>query len=668
MAAALPSPKFSDLLVDPDRWDASNPAYDEILAVVGAGAATNSANTARAVVNLSIRSPVAIAFVITGDEDHIHVGHTPTLFPQDITSNTPYDNNVVVLVGDKVDACVPLVLPDAAFQRTAAFRAFDVATIIGPTGHGAAPAVWRTGPHAPTTADTSEIRARRAMVLPCDAAGTAVSTHEDGRYSLLAFYNTWVAPQMADPDAAVVARWTPVRDWFRAASTNDGAGDSVIKVTPIPSAVPAHNQRLNAWVARQRNSQLARLGAGGPGLTSAAFAQGVLDIKNTLDANQTTALDYDRQKSNKSFSDKHGDALCTRIKRYCSVHLEENLPEVHLLLVKTTKSREYGIVDSMLAERAVASSVPLTVANAPKVTPRLLEDVFRCFKPGGTGLIFGQGLSPFAIVCEGHKEMSEITRSVKKAATVEAGAAVSLADADTITSHDIRFPTDAYVAAEKLYGWSVVIDVFHGSAHAVSVSIREAVLSIVPCLHRMITQMADTPVLGMDLVCRVMYELQQDYFQYLNKLEQSAAAAIVPDFETIIQKVLTYRASSLSPLPAQWYTLVDAPRHGTPASAPSTSGSPRQQAGTVTAHNADADRRLLGRYRDCEHNTISAMIGSNDVTIPKHNGDPVCLSWALKGVCSSGCKRKHQHVRYGRTTIQQLHKLMDDCGVANPQP
>ena len=27
-----------------------------------------------------------------------------------------------------------------------------------------------------------------------------------------------------------------------------------------------------------------------------------------------------------------------------------------------------------------------------------------------------------------------------------------------------------------------------------------------------------------------------------------------------------------------------------------------------------------------------------------------------------------QHVRYGHTTIQQLHKLLDDCGVTNPQP
>ena len=46
-----------------------------------------------------------------------------------------------------------------------------------------------------------------------------------------------------------------------------------------------------------------------------------------------------------------------------------------------------------------------------------------------------------------------------------------------------------------------------------------------------------------------------------------------------------------------------------------------------------------------------AYLICNEVTIPKHNGNPVCLSWALKGVCSSGCKRKHQHVCYGRTTI-----------------
>jgi hypothetical protein len=667
--AAPTAHKHSDLLSDVDQWDQPAPACADLMAVLGGGVITNSNDACRAVVNLATRSPVAIAFVIEGDDDHVHVGHSPTLFPQDITQASPFDNSMVVFVGDKTDSAVPVVLASGAFARTPVTRACDVATIVGATGHGAAPPLFRTGPHGTGTANTAELRVRFATLFPCQHAGDAVSTHEDGRCTLLSFCNTWVAPFVAHADADVVALWEPTRDWWRMASTNIATGDSAAGVDPIQSNVPIHNQRLNTWVSRQRAAMLARLGIGGPGLTTAAFTRGVQDIRDTLEANQTTALDYDRQKSNKTFSDKHGDALCARVMRYSNVLREEDIPEVHALLVKTTKSRECGIVDSMLAERAVASMVPLTAANAPKVTPRLLDDVFRCFKPGGTGLIFGQGLSPFAIICEGHKEMAEIARYVKKASTVESGAAVSLADADSITSHDVRFPTDAYVAAEKLCGWSVVIDVFHGSAHAVSISVRNAVLAIVPCLHRVSTQMADTPALGMDLVCRVMCELQQDYFQCLTKLEQTAGPApAVPDFEHVIQKVLTCRANSLSPLPSQWHTLVDAPRSVPSASPPASGASPRQQSGTVTAHNADADRRLLARCRDSEHTTVTSMIGSHDVTLPKVNGEPVCLSWALKGVCSSGCKRKHQHVRYGRSTIQQLHKLMDDCGVANPQP
>ena len=62
------------------------------------------------------------------------------------------------------------------------------------------------------------------------------------------------------------------------------------------------------------------------------------------------------------------------------------------------------------------------------------------------------------------------------------------------------------------------------------------------------------------------------------------------------------------------------------------------------------------------------MIGGKDVEIPKHAGKPVCLSWALKGACSTGCKRADTHVHYDRSVNQELHGLMDSCGVANSQP
>ena len=60
------------------------------------------------------------------------------------------------------------------------------------------------------------------------------------------------------------------------------------------------------------------------------------------------------------------------------------------------------------------------------------------------------------------------------------------------------------------------------------------------------------------------------------------------------------------------------------------------------------------------------MEGHNP-TIPQHNGKPVCLTWALKGVCSTSCKRKSNHVVYPPGVVNKLHVLMDTCGVAQSQ-
>jgi hypothetical protein len=56
------------------------------------------------------------------------------------------DGRIVVLVGNRLDACIPVVLPAEAFGRTNEIRVPDIATIVGATGHGAAPAVYRSGP------------------------------------------------------------------------------------------------------------------------------------------------------------------------------------------------------------------------------------------------------------------------------------------------------------------------------------------------------------------------------------------------------------------------------------------------------------------------------------------------------------------------------------------
>jgi hypothetical protein len=58
------------------------------------------------------------------------------------------------------------------------------------------------------------------------------------------------------------------------------------------------------------------------------------------------------------------------------------------------------------------------------------------------------------------------------------------------------------------------------------------------------------------------------------------------------------------------------------------------------------------------------MMEGKGVSIPKHQNKPVCLVWALKGECSSNCKRKEMHIRYPTTVNKAIHSMLDKCEVA----
>ena len=151
---------------------------------------------------------------------------------------------------------------------------------------------------------------------------------------------------------------------------------------------------------------------------------------------------------------------------------------------------------------------------------------------------------------------------------------------------------------------------------------------------------------------------------------------MVPTFGNLIQLVISLRIESLSGLPHNWYQKFTSNyQHGRGVqgrSAPSSSTTPaassiRDSSGSTPVLNANVDSALKNRFTSSDHTTISAMIGSNDVQVPKHKGSPVCLTWALRGRCTTGCRRKANHVTYSKGTNQKLHALMDACGVPNPQ-
>ena len=94
-----------------------------------------------------------------------------------------------------------------------------------------------------------------------------------------------------------------------------------------------------------------------------------------------------------------------------------------------------------------------------------------------------------------------------------------------LNSTDIRFPTSPQIAAEKLCGWSALVDLFHGALHVTDVTIRKFVIEVGPALHRLFDQCPGDPVSAMDLVCRVLFEAQQEHFAWCGTTATKATGA-----------------------------------------------------------------------------------------------------------------------------------------------
>ena len=655
----MASTLFSDLVAAAAKWADPTPSHADLLAAVGAGSAADSTACLRSIINVAARTPTLLCFIIEGDEDHIFVGHSPSIYPADITSPTAFDNLAVVMIGNDLSTCVPAILPTNAFGRTAEIRATRIDAITGAQGHGATPPVLRSGPHGSTAPDTDSFRARRAFLVDPAQAGPFLTTQATGRYTLPGFYAAFLQAPLAAGGAAATAA-EPLRDWFRLASTN-ATGDLGVLRCAVPSpAGPIESQQLQAWHTRQRDAALARLGVGGPALSSAAFTLGVETLKTALEDTHKEKLDYDRTKEDKTFSDRHGAVQAQRMYRWCGVVDDAHLPEIHQLLAKASKAQAFGIIQGMIDERVTASRVPLTQAAGPMATTKIVQDVFRGLMPGGTGLTLGQGLSPFAVVCEGHAKADKTRRFIRQAEMTSSGVSISLSDADKITSADLRLPTEPRAAEEKLYGWSIMVDLFHGKDQDIARQVRSFVIAVAPGLHQVYRNSGETSGAGMERINRVLFEAQQDYFQWL----RDAAAGlrpVVPTFSKIQTAVLSFRVDNLSPVPSSWLTNIERGPQG-------SSSETHEAAGVVPKFNAHADSALLRRFRDSGHSTIPAMLEGHDAQVPKHQGQDVCLVWALKGECNPrNCKRKANHVRYPRAVVNAIHGLMDKCEVANTQ-
>ena len=113
--------------------------------------------------------------------------------------------------------------------------------------------------------------------------------------------------------------------------------------------------------------------------------------------------------------------------------------------------------------------------------------------------------------------------------------------------------------SEKLAGWSIFLDLFHGNTHEIAMAVQRADNEITPGLHQTYREYSGQSHQGtMDVICRIMFDMQQQYFLYMQTLTRSGAAT-APTFTALIDLVNTFRATNLCTLP---FPLVS--HHGSP--------------------------------------------------------------------------------------------------------
>ena len=160
---------------------------------------------------------------------------------------------------------------------------------------------------------------------------------------------------------------------------NSGAGDGVLQSTSAASRLPPHQQALHRHRTSLYTAALFKLGVGDPGLTVAAYEAGVIRVETAMRENNVDHLTYLRDRDNKSFTQKHGDALANRVWAWCGAAADADLPEIHQLLAKSS-------IRSQIQALVSTSEVPLTLASAPLASTKLVDQVFRSLDPAGSGI------------------------------------------------------------------------------------------------------------------------------------------------------------------------------------------------------------------------------------------------------------------------------------------
>ena len=619
-------------------------------------------------------APVVIALILPTADDTIQFVHSPKL----CTRPGGIQDRVAVALGNVEGTILPLLLRADAFadcQPTGVHtNTADCWAALQAAGGAASPPLTVGDP------GVTELRVSKAISLPGPWAARAVAMIS---CTSTEFYTTFLQPVVDGGDVAAVTAIQQWINWWKVGATRRTPGADYQALTQTAEVLTPANQLLvQSFVTRRIvETDLLRVAAPPAAgfLTNAGMTNAIQGLRDDLQAQETARVDYRTARNNLSFTDRYGVDISAAVHRLMIVADDVNLPEVHQALARNKESsRDYTLVDAALLQARAVTPLPVTDGNAPILTKHLLDNVFRRHNIHSLGTEFGEGLTPFAIVCKGHPGEKEARQRLEDSNSVERGGSTNLEDARAMSVSDARLPTELRHVVEKLYGFSLILDAYFGRTHILAQAVRNTAVRLGPIIQGL-TGYCDSPGSALVMGDRVLFAIQQYVFRWLRKRRDTADGTAVPapDFDALVADVEAYLLEGIPQLPGSWKRLIresnDTPyeREGLTPRIRGGGGDGPAGGSSATARNPNVSMTLKNRWTASGHRTMSEMTanytgsGSWSDAVPKFaDGAPACLKYHLTGYCSENCRRKSGHKQAGPRMIQDLGGFMGQCGVA----
>ena len=237
-------------------------------------------------------------------------------------------------------------------------------------------------------------------------------------------------------------------------------------------------------------------------------------------AQEAIAIRHDNQ----TVSSQQGKPVAQELCNICCAATEADLPKVWTQLANCAQGVAIATVASCISTRFQAANTGWAADSVPIVTTQLNDQVFKRLILGGTGQQMREGLTPFAVVCANHAEGQA---AIKASAAADSGNRYDLQDTCAIMVSDVRLPSTPHTAAEKLVGWSILIDVVLGVIYPCAMATHNFALMAVPILLRFSNNVIPIAT-TMEHALAVLFQAQQEFFLWLAQAKTISSATARP--------------------------------------------------------------------------------------------------------------------------------------------